>query len=1482
MRSSKVALGRGTARRAARCRATRGRRGRPLRLEALEDRRLLVDITGTVTVVNLPTDVSASAVPVRGAMITMTGATGYADTGEDGSYEICSPQQATPGTTVTVTLTAEHMAGTTTAYQAVPLGQGGGAGAAYTVPVQFTVPASGTQPYLCNIVLDAAAASAQRDMARAFAAFSVAETFFDYAAQIGANVPTVSIVYPDPGHLHSGYFNNGIYVGSDAFGEKGSLPLSVGHELGHCIAENSAFGMDAGTTSVGDLDHRPMANHRCTMVPANTKLGYQDQAVAFEEGWAGYFAVAAATAFPAPTLHIPAMDALSRHHIIWGAATSEYLSVDGYGGHGEDDEWSITLILWHLANDQDMRQFCDGGVGLFQDVLQGSFISTLSGLWNNLVPDTTTTAGAARAVALGTMLAKNMVSPVIMPRASDQAAYKFSFVIPHLHTPTAYLDACTMDTATLQIYYRSGTSWQLATTSPIAIDLTTVGGPLAAVDNVQKGYTTFTYTILNANALAEISDPAKGTVRCWVVTAGAHVAGGPGTVTGQYWSRVGTFQVAGMNVQNFRSGIITNQATCNDPQLVYDIVVPPGDENTVTIPGFTIFVGAGSGVFGEPDATAGIYYVGYPQNAPDLPGICVIDATGTNDLTATASDFERTVTLPASALSATVIEGCWETAYNSYTITDPYLVASIEFDGAPNGNDNIPVRFEGGAFQTADGTVFVESSASLDDSTPDSNVANTITLASGVETLAVAGQGGTPWDPISYTETFSGAGTAYVFAHDGDDLVDARGTESPLTVDVEAADGDNTILGGGGGTLLVDAGDGNNTVSCGNVFAEVELGSGDNTVYDGSDNDQIGVQDGNNTFYLGTAAEESVNTGYGKNTYVVAMGGTGHTSIWDGDFSGDQGSTLVLQCTATSQLPDLGSLTFPDGCLGSPYGPRLDWYGIAGLSGLDFEGGGTCAAPSDANGLDITVGTGTTLDLGGQSYGFNSVTLAGNGIIQDGSIAAEAYFLESGTAQASLGGDGGVAVGGTLPYPPPLAERVLPPSPSPVTAGGGTTVGTVTLSGTNGYGGGTYIVGGTVTLSGDNTYTGGTAVNAGTLVLGPGGSLENTAISVANGATFAPAAGASAGTNDTGSSGATLSLASGATLNLADGTVGTFELNQQSGFGSSGTALTLSGATLDFDIGPTGSAQLVVNGGAAGVSGSNVIDISAASGAASLTPGTYTLLSVAGGGLSGGSFTLATPTVSAGGGTYYLSLGQSGGQLTVTVDAAPQVVGVYLSGRTWATGYLNALAAAGVGSATLGYRLADGAGQLAITYLLDSVNANRVSIVFSEPVSVAGASLVLGDSSNNGGPASGISVVGPPVMSAGGTVATWALSGPLTANKYFLSLAAAGVTDAAGTELDGDWTTGVSTFAAGSGNGVPGGNFNFGFAVLPGDANGDGVTAPYSDALLVFSNLGRDTAAIWRYDVDGNGYVQTPDALLYYNCPAVALQGVPDPIIPPP
>ena len=152
-----------------------------------------------------------------------------------------------------------------------------------------------------------------------------------------------------------------------------------------------------------------------------------------------------------------------------------------------------------------------------------------------------------------------------------------------------------------------------------------------------------------------------------------------------------------------------------------------------------------------------------------------------------------------------------------------------------------------------------------------------------------------------------------------------------------------------------------------------------------------------------------------------------------------------------------------------------------------------------------------------------------------------------------------------------------------------------------------------------------------------GGGITGSPVSVQNGAVLQDGG---------GSIGAGLTLAAGSTLDMTSAGLGTV------GVAGSGTALTLQGATLDFNLGGSGAEQLAVSGVAA-VAGANQIGVTTLGG--SLTPGVYNLIT-ASGGLSG-SFLFANGStreiVSAGGSSYALTLANSSTAETVSVAQVP-------------------------------------------------------------------------------------------------------------------------------------------------------------------------------------------------------------------------------------
>jgi hypothetical protein len=211
----------------------------------------------------------------------------------------------------------------------------------------------------------------------------------------------------------------------------------------------------------------------------------------------------------------------------------------------------------------------------------------------------------------------------------------------------------------------------------------------------------------------------------------------------------------------------------------------------------------------------------------------------------------------------------------------------------------------------------------------------------------------------------------------------------------------------------------------------------------------------------------------------------------------------------------------------------------------------------------------------------------------------------------------------------------------------------------------------------------------------------------------------------------------------------------------------------------------------------------------------------------------------------------------ILADTPPVVVGAFVSGTAWNASYLSMLDASGLGSSAAGnqgFELASGANQL--TTMLPWTNVTQISIAFSEFVNVSPSSLTLYNSTNTAIFASSVS------YNSTANIATWQFATALPADKYVMNLAGTSVTDSNDTDLDGAWTTSVSTFATGSGNGAPGSDFNFYFDVLPGDANSSG-TVTNGDVLITKLQVGAVTnSSNYLLDVNASGNITNGDVLL--------------------
>ena len=227
---------------------------------------------------------------------------------------------------------------------------------------------------------------------------------------------------------------------------------------------------------------------------------------------------------------------------------------------------------------------------------------------------------------------------------------------------------------------------------------------------------------------------------------------------------------------------------------------------------------------------------------------------------------------------------------------------------------------------------------------------------------------------------------------------------------------------------------------------------------------------------------------------------------------------------------------------------------------------------------------------------------------------------------------------------------------------------------------------------------------------------------------------------------------------------------------------------------------------------------------------------------SDGNYSLslvASPSITDSSGGYLAS----GAATTFIIDLTPpEVQGVFVSGIDWNSSFLTYLETSGLGTAQSGYQIPAGATQLSP---LPWSNVTTLTIAFTEDVSI--------DAANAGLALIGSPDLPPPPSLAGAAfsyshvthTATWTLDSPLPENKYLLSIPAAAVMDALGSQLDGEWTNpngspDASQFP--SGNGTAGGDFNFRFNVLPADVNQDGAVTG-SDGNTLRNHLLEDTSS---------------------------------------
>jgi hypothetical protein len=219
--------------------------------------------------------------------------------------------------------------------------------------------------------------------------------------------------------------------------------------------------------------------------------------------------------------------------------------------------------------------------------------------------------------------------------------------------------------------------------------------------------------------------------------------------------------------------------------------------------------------------------------------------------------------------------------------------------------------------------------------------------------------------------------------------------------------------------------------------------------------------------------------------------------------------------------------------------------------------------------------------------------------------------------------------------------------------------------------------------------------------------------------------------------------------------------------------------------------------------------------------------------------------------------GPLGAPLALVGAAAPRVQNVIISGSLST-------------HADFAFDTVDGSGRQLATVPVGG--ADTISIVFSENVNVSAESLFI----------VGLRTFNLPELAefsynASTYTATWRFEGWALGDQYLLALTEE-VTDVEGNWLDGEWTNPNRIYQTGtsgsyyanaaisefpSGEGTPGGAFNFVMTLLPGDANLDGqvTTLDYS---ILSANWGATVGKQFtQADFDGNGAVNSADFSMF-------------------
>lgn len=200
----------------------------------------------------------------------------------------------------------------------------------------------------------------------------------------------------------------------------------------------------------------------------------------------------------------------------------------------------------------------------------------------------------------------------------------------------------------------------------------------------------------------------------------------------------------------------------------------------------------------------------------------------------------------------------------------------------------------------------------------------------------------------------------------------------------------------------------------------------------------------------------------------------------------------------------------------------------------------------------------------------------------------------------------------------------------------------------------------------------------------------------------------------------------------------------------------------------------------------------------------------------------------------------------------PTVVDVELASTEWTPAFYSYLDAEGLGDN--GYQVPVGSSAQNTTLPWNNLDVLRVT--FSENVFIDQADLSLTSSQQ-----AAFEVLDFD-FDPSTNVAEWTFADALPNDRFLIDIDTDGadaVRDWHGNLLDGEWVNGVSTYA--SGNGTAGGDFEFSFSILAGDAFGIELLE-YNNLWSIYLSVGQDVndpLYLPERDINGNGVIDTPD-----------------------